>query len=564
MSRKFMESASSGMVRTLGQSLCVSLWMLFVASSCLAQLPATTAIDEYVNQVDDSYRWEIVETKQNDFGSLITVDMVSQNWLTAEDVNRTEWQHWLQIAVPRKPASDIGLLMIGGGKNDGRQPGEPSAELQKIAMATNTVVAELRMVPNQPLIFHEDGVNRTEDDLIGYTWDQFLKTGETRWLARNAMIKSAVRAMDTLTAVTSTVRDGHKLDKFVVAGASKRGWTTWLTGAIDPRVVAIVPIVIDVLNTDASMKHHFAAYGYWAPAIGNYVQHRIMERLDHPRLQELYQLVDPYFYRHRLTMPKLVLNAAGDQFFLPDSSQFYWDELQGEKLLRYVPNTDHSMRESDAFQTLAAFYARILSGAKLPKVTWANRLGRLSAKSSMPADEVRVWTADNPETRDFRVETLGKKYTSTILEPSDNGEYQVFLSDPQTGWRAHFIEFTFDSKSAFPLKLTTGVFVTPDRLPYKAKSPSQPPSVTIRASFQEAEQAAKILQVTKSVFPEKVSEAPLQTKRIRETIYLNWASKDTRQEAEKVLSWLEQQKAAQINVQLESGNGITTLPGIEK
>ncbi len=34
------------------------------------------------------------------------------------------------------------------------------------------------------------------------------------------------------------------------------------------------------------------------------------------------EIIDPYEYRDLLTMPKLVLNSAGDQFFLPDSSQF--------------------------------------------------------------------------------------------------------------------------------------------------------------------------------------------------------------------------------------------------
>ena len=34
-------------------------------------------------------------------------------------------------------------------------------------------------------------------------------------------------------------------DTFVVSGESKRGWTTWTTAAVDPRVVAMIPIVMD-------------------------------------------------------------------------------------------------------------------------------------------------------------------------------------------------------------------------------------------------------------------------------------------------------------------------------
>ncbi len=133
-------------------------------------------------------------------------------------------------------------------------------------------------------------------------------------------------------------------------GDPSEGWTTWLTGALDKRVVAIAPIVIDVLNVRKSMEHHFAAYGFWAPSVGDYVAHSLMQRMEHPRIQELYQLVDPYYYRHRLTMPKFVLNAAGDQFFLPDSSQFYWNDLRGEKYLRYVPNGITGWTEPMAFK----------------------------------------------------------------------------------------------------------------------------------------------------------------------------------------------------------------------
>ena len=131
---------------------------------------------------------------------------------------------------------------------------------------------------------------------------------------------------------------GHvTIDDFVVAGGSKRGWTTWMTAAVDPRVVAIIPIVIDVLNVDVSMRHHYAAYGFWAPAVGDYVNHKIQQRMDTPPSKALMRLVDPYFYRDRFAMPKFIVNSSGDQFFLPDSSQFYFDDLPGESATRAVP-----------------------------------------------------------------------------------------------------------------------------------------------------------------------------------------------------------------------------------
>jgi PhoPQ-activated pathogenicity-related protein len=127
-----------------------------------------------------------------------------------------------------------------------------------------------------------------------------------------------------------------KVDQFVVAGGSKRGWTTWTTAAVDNRVIAIIPFVIDVLNMQPSMLHHYNAYGFWAPSVGNYTAFHIMDWNDTPEYQALLKIEEPYQYRQRFTMPKFIVNAAGDQFFLPDSSQFYFNDLPGVKYLRYV------------------------------------------------------------------------------------------------------------------------------------------------------------------------------------------------------------------------------------
>ena len=60
------------------------------------------------------------------------------------------------------------------------------------------------------------------------------------------MTKAVVRAMDTVEAFMMSEAGGKlKVNEFVVAGGSKRGWTTWMTAAVDKRVIAIAPLVID-------------------------------------------------------------------------------------------------------------------------------------------------------------------------------------------------------------------------------------------------------------------------------------------------------------------------------
>ena len=77
-------------------------------------------------------------------------------------------------------------------------------------MTTRSVVAELRMVPNQPLVFANDGGReRSEDEIIAYTWDKFLRTGDERWPARLPMTKAVVRAMDAVTAFCASPAAGQ-------------------------------------------------------------------------------------------------------------------------------------------------------------------------------------------------------------------------------------------------------------------------------------------------------------------------------------------------------------------
>lgn len=427
-----------------------------------------TPLDEYVAKPDTTYKWNVVKTVPGDGCTTFIVDLVSQTWRKVPEVDKPVWQHWLIVVKPDVVKHDTGFLMIGGGRNGGEPPTAASAQTITMAKATNSVVAELKMVPNQPLVLNGDGKPRTEDDLLAYGWAKFMETHDPTWIPRFAMVKSAVRGMDTITALMASDQGGKQpVNKFVVAGGSKRGWTTWLTGAVDKRVVAIMPLVIDIVNVKACSINHFCAYGFWAPAIGDYTAHGIQKSMDTPEHQELMRIEDPYFYRNRFTMPKFIVNAGGDQYFPPDSSKFYFDDLPGTKYLRYVPNADHSLKDSDASDSILAFYHAILTKAPLPKFTWKMESdGAIRVQTETKPKEVNVWQATNPKARDFRLMTIGKAYKKTTLEPVTEGTYVARVPKPESGWTAFFVELVYDNGTPTPYKFTTQVGIAPDVLPH--------------------------------------------------------------------------------------------------
>lgn len=437
-------------------------------STAVALPVKSTALDRYVAATDTNFSYSLVNSAQTPMGNVYVLQLVSQAWLTTNEVDRPVWRHWLTIAVPSRVEHTTGLLFITGGNNDKGPPRSPDGNLARVAVETRSVVAELRNVPNQPLEFYRDGRRRVEDDLIAYTWDKFLRTGDERWPARLPMTKSAVRAMDAVTAFcASQPGGGVKVNRFVVAGGSKRGWTTWTTAAVDKRVVGIAPIVIDVLNIVPSMQHHYAAYGFWAPAINDYTEHNIMDWMGTPQFKALMEIEEPFEYRTRFTMPKLMLNSTGDQFFLPDSSQFYFDALPGEKYVRYIPNADHSLRNSDAWETLHAFYSSLLTGTPLPRFTWSlEKDGSIKVVAQDRPEEASLWQATNPKARDFRLDTFGPRWTSTTFDLS-TGTGVAHVEAPAQGWTAFFVELKFSRPSGPPLKLTTQVRVVPDRVDHK-------------------------------------------------------------------------------------------------
>ncbi len=465
---------------TLAACLAVAPLAMRAAPQQPSTRPASsqTALDRYVAAPDATFTWKALRDLPAEGVTATLLEMTSQRWLTEQDVERPLWTHWLTVIRPTKVTSDVALLFITGGSNERPAPARPPAWLVEAAQTTGTVTAELRLVPNQPVVFKDDPARtpRSEDDFIAYTWNKYLQTGDEKWPARLPMTKSAVRAMDAVTAFTATPGGGgSRVTRFVVSGASKRGWTTWATAAVDQRVIAIAPAVIDMLNVEPSFIHHFRAYGAWSDAVKDYVEQGIMDWMGTPQFRALMKIEEPYEYRDRLTMPKYLLNASGDQFFLPDSSRFYFDDLRGEKHLRYVPNASHSLDKTDALENLQAFYASIVKDAPRPQITWSfEGDGSIKVVAKDRPDAVVLWQATNPAARNFRQDAIGNAYQSKALTPSGPNTWVARVPAPEKGWTAFFVELTFPTGGKYPFKVTTGIRVLPDTLPFAAPKPRSP------------------------------------------------------------------------------------------
>ena len=325
-----------------------------------------TALDRYIAEADPTYKWEYNGTKQTGIIPGITgytayqVILTSQQWLTeAEAGDCSVWTHDMVVFIPDNldKSIDTAAMFITEGldpptsKNDKEQNFLLAAAC---AVGTRSVVTALFQVPNQKCLFPDDPKKklREEDAVIAYTWRKFIdlkRKGDPRadsWPLRLPMVKAAVRAMDAteefLYKCTDCAKIPDKVDSFLTMGASKRGWTTWLTGAVDKRVIAEVPIVMDALNQHKLFHRWFQNFGGWSFAIHDYTDEDLMAELDSDEFQELLAIIDPYAYKERLTMPKLVITATGDEFFQSMDDHFWFDDMPGNNLLLRAANADHS------------------------------------------------------------------------------------------------------------------------------------------------------------------------------------------------------------------------------
>ncbi|MCF7668184.1 MAG: PhoPQ-activated pathogenicity-related family protein [Verrucomicrobia bacterium] len=438
--------------------------LIYTALSCASVFAVgaapDNALDEYVNKPDPFNNWKYTERKRLEHGTAHRLELVSQAW------RGKFWSHHMIVFEPDEIKNRrTAFLLISG---DGNGEGELSI-LQGLAKRAKTITAVITKVPNQPLY---DG--RYEDALIAFTFDKYIETGDRTWPLLFPMVKSAVRGMDVIEEFSQD-KLGLTIESFVLSGASKRGWTTWLTAAADNRVQAIAPMVIDMLNMKVQMDWAKKAFGKESESIHDYSEHNLIERMDEPRMKELRSWVDPYSFRDRYSIPKLILLGTNDPYWVVDSLRHYWRGLPEPKHVFQTPNAGHGLNGGNqALQSLAGWLEIIVNDKKLPEFKWdfspwQTGGTKLSAHFSPRPIRVLLWSAESSD-RDFR----DAKWRSREIDFSamDNGySSTIEMRPPADGYTAFMLEATFESPSGHEYGLSTEARVVPDDLVTNCDNP---------------------------------------------------------------------------------------------
>ena len=144
--------------RILAALLLASPVLIAAAPRQAAPQPqaAQTALDRYVAAPDANFSWKVLKPLPAEGATATLLEMTSQKWLTEQEVERPLWTHWLTVVRPPEVKSDVALLYITGGSLERQPPSAPPAWLVNAARDTGTVTVELRLVPNQPVVFKDD------------------------------------------------------------------------------------------------------------------------------------------------------------------------------------------------------------------------------------------------------------------------------------------------------------------------------------------------------------------------------------------------------------------------
>ena len=510
---------------------------------------ASTALDDYINKPESVYKWEFNGVSYPTiFGNTAYfLNVTSLTWLTKDragvivvDASKdgktppklsNVWTHLVCVIVPpgdKMFSRKTAFAYLTSGRNDGTPLSYPPNNedvliVDRIVSWSGVVGLTVFQIPNQPMLYPSDPqqVHRTEDPMIAWAWNEYLNmpdgARDPTWLPRLPMTKAAFQVMRGAQEFLQE-QNFAEIDGWFVAGASKRGWTTWTVGMATchqpwcVNIVGIAPIVPVVPDVKELIHWMWRAYGGFTFAFQDYTRVNLTERVDTPAMQELQHTVDPKYFLPQLSRyPKFIMISSDDEFMMMDWSEMWYDEMKagGETHLLIVANAEHTMITGlvPALSSMSAAIRSIAAGHgpdQRPQFDYARDPTDGTLQVTVPEGAVqpervvlRFAETLQDVRRDFRWVRQANNRTqpcdppfiplpSTVfggncvqpiiwagedLPPEKPGTWRVKPPQPREGfWMGYYIELYFPSDTDSEKNLfrtTTPGFVWPDTFPFE-------------------------------------------------------------------------------------------------
>jgi len=272
--------------------------------------------------------------------------------------------------------------------------------------------------------------------------------------------------------------------QFAVGGGSKRGWTAWSVAATDRRVVAVNPCVMSLLNFNDTLQSHFRNLGGWTWVFNDYYEQNLTQHFHDDLVTNwengLWNSEDMIRYEARLALiPKLLVSATGDEFFLVTDHPNWWDMMGGRKWLQMQQNAEHSLAPwyEKIGETIGTWLLLLFEKPAMPEVpvvTWLQAGtptgAMIVASTDTVPDVIQGWAAHtwrNDTRKDYRLAVGYPPFIHPVIWREHEvtyigaGSYLLEVETDEPGFNAGFIDFIWTRFTGLRLHLTTSAVVAP-------------------------------------------------------------------------------------------------------
>lgn len=438
----------------------------------------------FVKDYDANYKFEVLEEKQGEGYKAYILDFTSQSWHPEKTVPPV-WRHWLTVIVPKQRVKDTGMLVLTDGFSTLEAPmSEIPPYFISLAVSSKSVVSILEGFPRDKVGIYKTPaqmIYMEPSEFVSWSLKQYFETHEVSWIVFCPLVKTVVRAMDAVQELLiKNLRSEIPLKEFVLC-ADTPFFISWLVPAIDNRVIGLVSINSTAFHLEQQIKRMFMDEINFPDFFAEMDDAGLLPLLETEDGENLLKVIDPYYYRENLKIPKLIISLNNNQWKdvialseqviseIPDPVNWLicpqlrlsreYAFLPQQTLYNFSAPMNVNLRIYDFKDTIQVFYQRLLGQRDMPIFEWEfSSKGDCQIKVSEEIIECRAWYCSNNKRGDL-LSPENKDWKYKILSESAEGVYRATVPVQSQQYTAIFVEVIFPSLMGVHFPLTSNIHI---------------------------------------------------------------------------------------------------------